>query len=78
MARVSITGILNNTIRGIKSITKIFGEHKTTKDEKISETTPVINYINNRRRDDRRIICNTYVNVVICYEIGPEGIIKVL
>jgi len=77
MARASITGILNNTIRGIKSITKIFGGHRTTKEERIVEAIPGVDYISNRRRDSRRTICIPYVNVFVCYEIGPEGI-KVL
>jgi len=74
MARVSITGIFNSTIREIKSITKIFGEHKTTKEERISEATSVINYISNRKRNSRETVCTPFVNAFICYEIGPEGV----
>ncbi len=74
MARMGITGIFNNTIRGIKGIAKIFGEHKTTKEERISGVIPVINYINNRKRNNKKIMCTPYINAFICYEIGPEGI----
>ncbi len=77
MIRMGLIRMFNNTVREIANIAKVFSNHKAIKEEKISESTIIQNYVDIKRKSNRETICISFINSFICYEVGSEGI-KVL